>query len=73
VVNLLGENTSSKTIPEDEVIASVRLGEGDVLSPDSPQKGGESSFSVALICTASRRIPASATNQGPEKGDLCLV
>ena len=33
--------------------------------------GGESSFSIALICTTSGRIPASAsTNQGPEQGDF---
>ena len=31
----------------------------------------ESSFSIALICATSRRIPASAsTNQGPDKDDL---
>jgi len=31
----------------------------------------KSSFSIALICTTSRRIPASAsTNQGPEKCSL---
>jgi len=29
------------------------------------------SFSLALVCTTSRRIPASeGTNQGHEKGDL---
>ena len=37
----------------------------------SPQRGGKLPFSIALICTTSRRIPAIAsTNQGPEKGDL---
>jgi len=31
----------------------------------------KSSLSIALICTTSQRIPASAsTNQGSEKGDL---
>ena len=34
----------------------------------------KSSFSIPLICTTNRRIPASAgTNQGPEKGDLILL
>jgi len=33
--------------------------------------GGKSSFSTALNCTTSHRIPASAsTNHGPEKCDL---
>ena len=33
--------------------------------------GGKSSFSIALICTARRRIPASASrNRGPAKGDV---
>jgi len=31
----------------------------------------KSSFQIALICNARRRIPASAsTNQGPKKDDL---
>ena len=34
----------------------------------------KSSFSIVLICTTRRRIPASAsTNQGPETGDLILL
>ena len=33
--------------------------------------GGKSYFSISLICTTGRRIPAGASaNQGPEKGDL---
>jgi len=37
----------------------------------SPENGVKSSFPIALICTARRRIQASAsTNQGPETGDL---
>jgi len=37
----------------------------------TPPPAHKSTFSIALICTASRRIPASArTNQGLEKGDL---
>ena len=35
------------------------------------QSESNSSFPIALICTTSRRIPASASaNQGPKKGDL---
>ena len=37
----------------------------------SPQKGSKSPVPIALICTASRRVPASAnTHQGPGKGNL---
>ena len=40
----------------------------------SPQLGIKLSFEAALICTTSRRIPASASpNQGPEQGDLRAV
>ena len=36
--------------------------------------GIKSSFSIALMCTTSRRMPASAsTNQGPETGDVVLL
>ena len=39
-----------------------------------PSRGIESSFSMALVCTTSRRILASAgTTHGPEKGDLFLL
>ena len=40
----------------------------------SPQRGGKSSFSIALMRTSSRRIPASAsTDQAPKKGDVILL
>ena len=40
----------------------------------SLQSAIKASFSIAVICAASRRIPASAsTNQGPGKGDLILL
>ena len=43
---------------------------GSSLSGASTAAGIKSSFSIALICTRSRRFPASAsTNQGYEKGD----
>ena len=42
--------------------------------PTSPQCCIKSSFSIALICTTSRRISASAsTNQVSEKGNLTLL
>ena len=42
--------------------------------PTSPQSAIKSSFSIALICTTSHRIPVSAsTNQGPEKGEVVLL
>jgi hypothetical protein len=38
---------------------------------DSPQSGIKSFISIALICSTSRRIPASdSANQGPETGVL---
>ena len=41
---------------------------GPMLLPTSPQSGIKSSFLVALMCTTTCWIPASArTNQGPEK------
>ena len=41
---------------------------------NSPQSGIKSSFSMALICTTSRRIPASAsTHQGSEIVDWALA
>ena len=43
---------------------------GPVRQSHGPQGGSISSFSIALICTTSRWIPASAsTNQGPAKDD----
>ena len=39
--------------------------------PTSPQRGGKMCFSIALIFTAIRRIPVSASaNQESENGDL---
>ena len=39
-----------------------------------PQSGIKSSFSIALICTARCRTPASAsTNQGSEEDNLVLL
>ena len=39
--------------------------------PPAPRGGSKSYVSIALICTTSRWIQASAsTNQGPEKGNL---
>jgi len=45
----------------------------DLRQGDAAQ-ASKSSFSIALICTTSRWIPARArTNQGPEKCDLIQV
>ena len=42
-----------------------------VQDPASRPAGSKSSCEIALFCTTSRRIPASAsTSQGPEIGDL---
>jgi len=39
----------------------------------SPQREGKPHFSIVLICTTRRGIPASASpNQGSEKSDLIL-
>ena len=41
------------------------------IHPPAFRGGGESSFSMAIICNTRRRIPAGASgNQGPEKGGL---
>jgi len=41
------------------------------LPKTGPERGGKSSFSIALIRATSRWIPASTSaNHGPEKGDL---
>jgi len=55
----------------DCLILAFQVVSGTSLPSTSPQRGSTSFFWTALICTASRRIPASSsTNEGPEEGGL---
>jgi len=51
-----------------------RAGSGQPGAERQPHRGRKSSFSIALNCATSRRIPAGkSTNEGPDEGDLMRV
>jgi len=74
--NSTGGEFNESPPPGREIIAAVSASATSTLwrRTTSHPRGGKSSFSIALICTTSRRIAESAsTNQGPEKGDLITL
>ena len=55
-------------------LAKWRQEPGVLRETASTQNGSKSHCSISLICTGSRRIPASiSTSQGPEKGGVWIL